>query len=93
MFGGNSNWRGRIWFPVNLLIIRALLQLYSYHGNAFTVECPTGSGRQMNLFEVSREIASPLTRMFLQDEQGRRPLYGRAGRFQTDPHWRDLILF
>jgi hypothetical protein len=93
MFGGNSNWRGPIWFPVNLLIIRALLQFYLYYGDAFTIECPTGSGNQMNLFEVSREIANRLSRIFLRNEKGRRPVYGGTEKFQTDPHWRDYLLF
>jgi hypothetical protein len=93
MFGGNSNWRGPIWMPVNVLIIRALLQYYLYYGDNFKVECPTGSGRMMNLFEVSRELSARLARIFLRDEQGRRPVFGGAEKFQTDPHWRDYILF
>jgi hypothetical protein len=93
MFGGNSNWRGPVWMPVNVLIIRALLNFYLYYGDTFTIECPTGSGRQMNLFEVAREIADRLTRMFLRDAQGRRPVYGGGTTFQSDPHWRDHILF
>jgi hypothetical protein len=93
MFGGNSNWRGPIWMPVNVLIIRALLSYYLYHGDNFKVECPTGSGRMMNLFEVSREIAARLSRIFLKDESGRRPVFGGEGKLQTDPHWRDNILF
>ena len=93
MFGGNSNWRGPVWMPVNVLIIRALLQYYLYYGDGFKVECPTGSGRMMNLFEVSKELASRLARIFLRDEKGRRPVFGGAGKFQTDPHWRDCILF
>jgi len=93
MFGGNSNWRGPVWMPVNAMIIRALLQFYLYYGDGFKVECPTGSGRMMNLFEVSKEIAGRLTRIFLPDEQGRRPVYGGSEKFQTDPHWRDHILF
>jgi len=93
MFGGNSNWRGPIWMPVNALIIRALLQFYLYYGDRFTVECPTGSGRWMNLFEVAREIANRLTRIFLPDESGRRPVYGGAEKFQSDPHWQNLLLF
>jgi hypothetical protein len=93
MFGGNSNWRGPIWMPVNVLLIRALMQYYLYHGDNFKVECPTGSGRMMNLFEVSREIATRLTGIFLRNEQGRRPVYGGTEKFQTDPHWRDYILF
>src|SRR5262249_35652790 len=93
MFGGNSNWRGPIWFPVNALIIRALLQYYAYYGNDFTVECPTGSGRRMNLYQVAAELGRRLAAIFLKDETGRRPVYGGAEKFQTDPHWRDLILF
>jgi hypothetical protein len=93
MFGGNSNWRGPVWFPVNALIIRALLQFYLYYGDAFKVECPTGSGTQMNLFEVSREIASRLTRIFLRDAQGRRPVFGATEKFQTDPNWSNHLPF
>ena len=93
MFGGNSNWRGPIWMPVNVLIIRALLQYYLYYGDNFKIECPTGSGRMMNLFEVSKDIADRLARIFLRDETGRRPVFGGAEMFQTDPHWRDNILF
>ena len=90
MFGGNSNWRGPIWMPVNALIIRALLQYYTYYGNDFTVECPTGSGRQMNLYQVAEEIARRLANIFLKDKDGRRPVYGGTEKFQEDPHWRDL---
>ena len=93
LFGGNSNWRGPIWFPVNVLIIRALLNLYGFYGPSFTVECPTGSGVQMNLFEVAREISVRLSRIFLRDDGGARPVYGGQTKFQSDPHWRDLILF
>ena len=93
MFGGNSNWRGPIWFPVNVLLIRALLQFYGFYGDTLKVECPTGSGQLMNLFEVSSEIAARLTRIFLRDEHGRRPVYGGTAKFQTDPHWRDHLLF
>jgi hypothetical protein len=93
MFGGNSNWRGPIWMPVNIMILRALRCFHAYYGNAFTIECPTGSGRHMNLFEVAAEIASRLVRMFLKDSKGRRPVYGGTRKFQEDPHWRDLILF
>ncbi|MGE5089934.1 MAG: MGH1-like glycoside hydrolase domain-containing protein [Candidatus Levyibacteriota bacterium] len=93
MFGGNSNWRGPVWMPVNALIIRALQNFYLYYGDNFKVECPTGSGRMLNLFEVSKEIADRLTRIFTRDAQGRRPVYGGTGKFQTDPHWRDHILF
>jgi len=93
MFGGNSNWRGPIWFPVNALLIRALLSFYLYYGNDFQIECPTGSGKMMNLFEVAREIADRLSRIFLRDERGRRPVYGGTEKFQSDPHWRDYLLF
>jgi hypothetical protein len=93
MFGGNSNWRGPIWMPVNALIIRALLNFYLYYGDNFKIECPTGSGKMMNLFEVSKEISDRLSRIFLRDEQGRRPVYGGSEKFQSDPHWRDYILF
>jgi len=93
MFGGNSNWRGPIWMPVNGLIIRALLQYFSYYGNEFTVECPTGSGRQMNLYQVAEELARRGSNIFLRDDHGRRPVYGETRRFQEDPHWRDLVLF
>jgi hypothetical protein len=93
MFGGNSNWRGPIWMPMNVLIIRALLQFYMYYGNAFTVECPTGSGHRMNLFEIAHELSTRLTRIFLRDERGRRPVHGGTEIFQTDPHWRDHLLF
>jgi hypothetical protein len=93
MFGGNSNWRGPIWMPVNALIIRALLHYFSYYGDNFKIECPTGSGKLMNLFEVAREIANRLTRIFLRNETGRRPVFGGAEKFQNDPHWRDNLLF
>jgi Glycosyl hydrolase family 63 C-terminal domain len=93
MFGGNSNWRGPIWMPVNGLIVRALLQYYAYYGNSFTVECPTGSGNRMTLYEVAEEITRRLSRIFLKDAQGRRPVYGGSETFQDDPHWRDLLLF
>jgi hypothetical protein len=93
MFGGNSNWRGPIWMPVNALIIRALLQYHMYYGDDFLIECPTGSGRRMNLYQVAEEIGRRLTSIFLRDKDGRRPVYGGTGKFQEDPHWRDLILF
>jgi hypothetical protein len=93
MFGGNSNWRGPIWMPVNALLIRALINFYLYYGDSFKVECPTGSGRQMNLFEVAREISNRLARIFLRDQSGRRPVYGGTEKFQTDPYWKDYILF
>ncbi|OHB32465.1 MAG: glucosidase [Desulfuromonadaceae bacterium GWC2_58_13] len=93
MFGGNSNWRGPVWMPVNAMIIRALLNFYLYYGDTFTIDCPTGSGNRMNLFEVAREISDRLTRIFLRDEHGRRPVYGGTEKFQSDPNWRDHILF
>jgi hypothetical protein len=93
MFGGNSNWRGPIWMPVNALLLRALLQYYAYYGNEFTVECPTGSGRQMNLYQVAQEISRRLTCIFLKDKDGRRPVNGGARKFQEDPHWRDYVQF
>jgi hypothetical protein len=93
MFGGNSNWRGPVWFPINVLLIRALLQFHAYHGSDFRVECPTGSGRMMTLLEVAKEISDRLQRTFLRDGNGRRPVFGGTEKFQTDPHWRDYIPF
>jgi len=93
MFGGNSNWRGPIWMPVNALIIRALLNSYAYYGNEFTVECPTGSGRMMNLYQVAEEIGRRLASIFLKDKNGHRPVYGGSQKFQDDPNWRDCLLF
>jgi hypothetical protein len=93
MFGGNSNWRGPVWFPVNTLLVRALLNLYAYYGDDFTVECPTGSGRQLTLYQVAEDLAARLTATFRTDETGHRPVHGGQARFQTDPHWRDLLLF
>jgi hypothetical protein len=93
MFGGNSNWRGPVWFPMNALILRALLQFYLYYGDTFQIECPTGSGHEMNLFEVVQEISLRLARIFLRDADGRRPVFGGAEKFQHDPHFRDYLLF
>jgi hypothetical protein len=93
MFGGNSNWRGPIWMPVNALIIRALLQYYAYYGDAFKVECPTGSGQWMTLYQVAEDIAGRLSGIFLRDATGSRPVYGGTTTFQDNPHWRNLILF
>ncbi|HXY50278.1 MAG TPA: glucosidase [Terriglobales bacterium] len=93
MFGGNSNWRGPVWMPVNGLLIRALLNLYQFYGDDFKVECPTRSGRYMTLFEVAREIARRLSSIFLRDANGKRPVYGGTKKFQEDPHWKDYILF
>ncbi len=93
MFGGNSNWRGPIWFPMNAILIRALLQFYLYYGDSFKVECPTGSGREMNLFEVAQELTWRLARIFLRDGNGRRAVFGGVEKFQNDPNFRDHILF
>lgn len=93
MFGGNSNWRGPVWMPVNALIVRALLNLYTFYGDEFKVQCPTGSGHYMTLFEVAQELSRRLTSTFLRDSDGKRPVYGGTAKFQNDPHWRDLILF
>ena len=93
MFGGNSNWRGPVWMPVNVILIRALLNYFTYYGDSFKVECPTGSGRMMNLFEVAKDIADRLAGIFLKDTSGRRPVYGGTKTFQEDPHWRDYLLF
>jgi hypothetical protein len=93
MFGGNSNWRGPVWMPVNGLLIRGLLQMYPFYGPDFKVECPTGSGKYLTLFEVAKEISHRLTKIFLRDSSGKRPVYGGTRKFQEDPHWRDYILF
>ena len=93
MFGGNSNWRGPIWMPVNALIIRALLAYYSFYGDTFQVECPSGSGKFMNLYQVAQEIAHRIARIFLRDSQGRRAVFGGTQKFQEDPHWRDCLQF
>jgi hypothetical protein len=93
LFGGNSNWRGPIWVPVNALLIQSLRKLYSFYGDEFKVECPKGSGKQLTLWQVADEIARRLCNIFLRDEQGRRPVYGASKQFQQDPNWRDLILF
>jgi hypothetical protein len=93
MFGGNSNWRGPVWMPVNFLLYVALIRLHAYYGDTFTVECPTGSGQYMTLFEVAQELGKRLTTIFLRDNNGCRPVYGGSEKFQTDPYWKDLILF
>jgi len=93
MFGGNSNWRGPVWMPVNALLIRGLLNLYQFYGDEFKVECPTGSGNHLTLFEVARELARRLSSIFLRDRSGKRPVYGGTNKFQKDPHWKDYILF
>jgi hypothetical protein len=93
LFGGNSNWRGPVWFPVNFLLIEALQKYHYFFGDTFKVEFPTGSGTRMNLWDVAAELSRRLTRIFLRDADGRRPVYGGTEKFQADPHWRDLILF
>ena len=93
LFGGNSNWRGPIWFPINYLIIESLQQFHYYYGDDFKVECPTGSGQMMNLWEVATELSRRLARIFLRGPDGRRPVFGNLEKFQTDPHWRDAIPF
>ena len=93
LFGGNSNWRGPIWMPVNHLLLQSLRQFYSYYGDDFTVECPQGSGQQLTLWQVADALDDRLMNIFRRDAQGHRPVYGNTTKFQTDPHWRDLILF
>ncbi|TAM81387.1 MAG: glucosidase [Acidobacteria bacterium] len=93
LFGGNSNWRGPVWFPVNFLIIESLQKYHYYYGDNLKVECPTGSGNMLTLWQVARMISQRLCRIFLRGADGRRPVYGGTEMFQTDPHWRDLILF
>jgi hypothetical protein len=93
LFGGNSNWRGPIWFPMNYLLIESLQKYHYYLGDRFTVEFPTGSGNMLTLWEIAAELSRRLTGIFLRDEQGRRPVYGDREKFQQDPHWRDLVLF
>jgi hypothetical protein len=93
MFGGNSNWRGPVWMPINFLLYTSLLRLYAYFGEDFKVECPTGSGQMMTLLQVAEELGERLSRIFLRDGQGQRPAHGTARRFRDDPHWRDLVLF
>lgn len=93
LFGGNSNWRGPIWMPVNYLILNALKQYYPYYGDSFQIECPTNSGNMMNLDEVAIELARRLSNIFLRDAQGRRAVFGENALFQNDPYWRDLIPF
>ena len=93
LFGGNSNWRGPVWMPVNYLLIESLQKFHHYLGDHFKVECPTGSGNWMNLWEVSQEISSRLTSIFLKDRDKKRPVYGEIYKFQHDPHWQNLILF
>jgi len=93
MFGGNSNWRGPVWMPVNFLLVRSLLNLYQFYGNDFKTECPKGSGKYLTLFEIAKEITRRITSIFLRDARGKRPVYGGASKFQEDPHWKDHLLF
>jgi hypothetical protein len=92
-FGGNSNWRGPVWFPVNYLLIEALQRFHYFYGDTFKVECPTGSGRMENLWSVAHDLSRRLIALFLPDSDGHRPLHDRSERFRTDPHWKDLVLF
>src|SRR5262249_38705857 len=95
IFGGNSNWRGPIWFPMNFLLIQALSTFASYYGDSFAIECPTASGRHLTLAQIADELAARVTRIFLRDpaEGGRRPVFGDNALFQSDPHWRDYVPF
>jgi len=93
LFGGNSNWRGPIWFPVNYLLVEALQKFHHYYGEDFKVEFPSQSNREFDLWQVASEISRRLVRIFLRDRTGRRPVAGGSEVFQSDPHWRDLILF
>jgi hypothetical protein len=93
LFGGNSNWRGPVWFPVNYLLIESLQKFHHYYGDDLKVECPTGSGVLMNLWEVAEELSRRMSRIFLQDQRGSRPVFGDAEKFQSDPYFRDHILF
>ena len=93
MFGGNSNWRGPVWFPMNMVILRGLVQFHRYFGDRLKVECPTGSGNEMDLQEVASEIGRRLASTFTEDDRGRRPVFGGIEKFQSDPHWHDLLMF
>jgi len=93
LFGGNSNWRGPVWFPVNYLLIESLQKFHYYLGDSYKVECPTGSGQMLTLAEVAAELSRRLSHIFLRDGEGRRPVYGGTDKFQQDPHWQDLVLF
>jgi hypothetical protein len=93
LFGGNSNWRGPVWFPVNYLLIESLQKFHYYLGDEYQVECPTGSGRYSTLWQVAAEISRRLTHIFLRNAEGKRPVFGDMRRFQDDPHWRNHVLF
>jgi hypothetical protein len=93
LFGGNSNWRGPIWFPINFLIVEALERYHLFYGESFKVECPTGSGKMATLKQVSEDLSRRLCRTFLPDENGVRPCHGDVAQYATDPHWKDLVLF
>jgi hypothetical protein len=93
LFGGNSNWRGPVWFPVNYLMIESLQKLNHHFGDSFQMEFPTGSGNKMNLGDIACEISRRLSRLFLRNEAGERPVFGGTAKFQSDPHFRDYILF
>jgi hypothetical protein len=93
LFGGNSNWRGPIWFPINFLIVEALERYHLFYGDSFKIECPTGSGNMMTLQQVARELGRRLGSIFLPNENGARPCHGDVGKYAEDPHWRDLVLF
>jgi hypothetical protein len=93
LYGGNSNWRGPVWFPINFLIIESLQKFHHYYGDDFQVEFPTGSGKRMNLWDISMELSKRLIKLFLKDQEGKRPIYGAHSKFHEDPHWKDLLLF
>jgi hypothetical protein len=93
MFGGNSNWRGPVWMPVNFLLYTSLMRLGAYYGDTFRIECPTGSGNLMTLFQVAMKLGERLIGTFVKDSSGKRPVFGNAEKFQTDPNWRDNVLF
>jgi hypothetical protein len=93
LFGGNSNWRGPIWMPVNFLLVESLRRFHGFYGDSLTVECPARSGRRMNLSEIADELCRRLVSIFQRDDEGKRPVYGRLKKFQIDPHWRDYIQF
>ena len=93
LFGGNSNWRGPVWFPVNYLVVESLRRFARYLGDGYTVQCPTGSGQALTMREVADELSRRLVATFLDDADGRRPVFGPYEKFQTDPSWHDLIPF